>query len=125
MTQYIVKRMLLLVPTAILATMLVFTIMWVIPGDAAFAILVGDEGTFVDPKKLAELRQELGLDRPLYVQYGDWLWNTLRGDLGESTFSAVPVWNELQHRFPVTMELAILGIFLAFIVAVPLGPYRP
>jgi peptide/nickel transport system permease protein len=121
LAEYIVKRLFLFVPTVILATMVVFTLMWIVPGDAAYAILAGDEGSYVDPDELTALREKLGIDRPIYVQYGDWLWNTLRGDFGEMTLARYPVMNELKRRFPVTMELAFMGVVMAFVVAVPLG----
>jgi peptide/nickel transport system permease protein len=105
------------------ATVLVFTLFWIVPGDPALTILAGGEGDSgsVSQEQLQQLRQALGLDRPIYVQYGNWLWNVLRGDLGTSLWYKTPVWDQLKDRFLVTMELAVMAILLAFCVAVPLG----
>ena len=116
-------RVLLFIPTLLVATVLVFTLFWIVPGDPALTILAGGEGDTgsVSPEQLQQLRQALGLDRPLYVQYGSWLGNVLRGDLGTSLWYKTPVWDQLKDRFFVTMELAVMAILLAFCVAVPLG----
>jgi peptide/nickel transport system permease protein len=105
------------------ATVLVFTLFWIVPGDPALTILAGGEGDSgsVSQEQLQQLRQVLGLDRPIYVQYASWLWNVLRGDLGTSLWYKTPVWDQLKDRFLVTMELAVMAILLAFCVAVPLG----
>ena len=124
MSQYFARRVLLFIPTILLATILVFGLFWIVPGDAAMMILTGDEGDSggrVTDEDLAKLRAELGLDRHVVVQYGDWVWNLLQGDLGTSTWYRVPVLDEIKGRFFITMELAVLAIVMAFIVAVPLG----
>jgi peptide/nickel transport system permease protein len=114
---------LLFIPTLLVATVLVFTLFWIVPGDPALTILAGGEGDSgsVSQEQLQQLRQALGLDRPIYVQYGNWLWHVLRGDLGTSLWYKTPVWDQLKDRFLVTMELAVMTILLAFCVAVPLG----
>jgi peptide/nickel transport system permease protein len=123
MGEYAIRRVLLFIPTLLIATILVFTLFWIVPGDPALTILAGGEGDTgsVSPEQLQQLRQALGLDRPLYVQYGSWLGNVLRGDLGTSLWYKTPVWDQLKDRFFVTMELAVMAILLAFCVAVPLG----
>jgi peptide/nickel transport system permease protein len=123
MGEYAIRRILLFIPTLLLATVLVFTLFWIVPGDPALTILAGGEGDSgsVSPEQLQQLRRELGLDRPMYVQYASWLWNVLRGDLGTSLWYKTPVWDQLQDRFLVSMELAVMAILLAFCVAVPLG----
>lgn len=122
MRQYIVKRLLLYVPTIILVTLLVFVLMRAIPGDPATLILAGTSGggTFTEEDR-ARLRHELGTDRPLVVQYGDWMWGLLHADLGEGLYYGTPVKEELKSRFPLTMELALLSALISFIIAVPLG----
>jgi peptide/nickel transport system permease protein len=80
----------------------------------------GDSGT-VSTEQLEQLRQALGLDQPIYVQYASWLWSVLRGDLGTSLWYKTPVWDQLKDRFLVTMELAVMAMLLAFCAAVPLG----
>lgn len=124
MSQYFARRVLLFIPTLMLATIMVFGLFWIVPGDAAMMILTGDEGDSggrVTDEDLAKLRTELGLDRHVVVQYGDWVWNLLQGDLGTSTWYRVPVLDEIKGRFFITMELAVMAIVMAFVVAVPLG----
>ena len=123
MTQYIIRRLLLFIPTMILATMMVFALFWVVPGDAAMMILTGEEGEGgrVNTEDLEQLRKELGLDRPIHVQYGEWVFNLLKGDLGTSIWYRIPVMDELKGRFLVSMELAVMAILMAFVAAVPLG----
>ena len=124
MWQYATRRIMLFIPTLILATMLVFALFWIIPGDAAMMILTGDDGDSggrVGEAELAALRHKLGLDRPVYVQYGDWLWNLVQGDLGTSTYYSSPVFDDLKERFPITLQLAAMALLIAFVIAVPLG----
>jgi len=123
MGKYAIRRALLFIPTLLVATILVFTLFWIVPGDPALTILAGGEGDSgaVLPEQLQQLRQTLGLDRPIYVQYASWLTNALRGDLGTSLWYKTPVWNQLKDRFLVTMELAVMAIVLAIGAAVPLG----
>ena len=123
MGKYAIRRALLFIPTLLVATILVFTLFWIVPGDPALTILAGGEGDSgaVLPEQLQQLRQTLGLDRPIYVQYASWLTNVLRGDLGTSLWYKTPVWNQLKDRFLVTMELAVMAIVLAVCAAVPLG----
>jgi peptide/nickel transport system permease protein len=123
MGTYAMHRALLFIPTLLLATIMVFALFWLVPGDPALTILGGGEGDSgtVSPAQLQQLRQRLGLDRPVYVQYASWLWSVLHGDLGTSLWYKTPVWAQLKDRFLVTMELAVMAILLAFCAAVPLG----
>ena len=122
MREYILKRLLLFIPTIILVTLVIFTLMRVIPGDPALLILSGARGggVFTD-EDLANLRHELGTDRPAVVQYGDWMWGLLHGDLGRSLYGGYKVKDELLPRIPLTLELAFLAVILSVILAVPLG----
>jgi peptide/nickel transport system permease protein len=123
MGKYAIRRVLLFIPTLLLATVMVFALFWIVPGDPALTILGGGEGDSgtVSLEQLQRLRQTLGLDRPIYVQYASWLWRVLHGDLGTSLWYKTPVWAQLKDRFLVTMELAVMAILLAFWAAVPLG----
>src|SRR5882762_7028379 len=123
MGKYAIRRTLLFIPTLLVASILVFTLFWIVPGDPALTILGGGEGDSgaVSLEQLQQLRQALGLDRPIYVQYASWLGNVLRGDLGTSLWYKTPVWSQLKDRFLVTMELAVMAILLAVCSAVPLG----
>ncbi|MEE8158750.1 MAG: ABC transporter permease, partial [Dehalococcoidia bacterium] len=123
MLQYATHRILLFIPTILLATMLVFALFWIIPGDAAMMILTGDEGDGgrVGNDELEALRHELGLDRPIHIQYGTWVWDLLRGDMGTSLWYRDSVADELKGRFPITLELAVVAMLMAIVAAVPLG----
>ena len=122
MRQYLAKRLLLYLPTILLVTLLVFGLMRVIPGEPALLILGGASGdaNFTD-EDLRKMRHELGTDRPIYVQYGDWIWGLLHGDLGMSMYYRLPVMEELGPRIPLTIELAVMAGIISFILAVPLG----
>src|SRR6185503_5092951 len=94
-----------------------------LPGDIAEILVyqTGSESSTVQKKQIQQIRAELGLDRPVLVQYGHWMWDALRGDFGQSYSQRRPVSAILAERFPRSMELAGLTLFLAVIWAVPLG----
>ncbi|MCH8182350.1 MAG: ABC transporter permease [Proteobacteria bacterium] len=125
MLAYTVKRILLVIPTLVGILVLVFGLMQVVPGDPA-AILLGEQAT---AEAIAEVRHELGLDRPLPVQLGDYLWSSLRGDLGDSFFQNEPVTRAIGARLGATIELAVaslvfaiaLGLFLGVVAAINQG----
>src|SRR5437879_11788753 len=104
MGKYAIRRTLLFIPTLQVATILVFTLFWIVPGDPALAILAGGEGDTgsVSPEQLRQRRQSLGLDRPIYVQSASWLANALHGDLGMSFWYRTQVWHPLKDRVLVT-----------------------
>ncbi|MDA1220053.1 MAG: ABC transporter permease [Chloroflexi bacterium] len=122
MRQYVVRRFALFIPTLLLTTLIVFVLFFLVPGDAALFILTGEDGSGkVTEQDIINLRHELGLDRPIHIQYGSWLWGIVQGDLGESIWYKTPVIAELKDKFAVTLQLAVMGIVLAFIFSVPLG----
>lgn len=122
MRQYIVRRIALFVPTLLLTTLIVFVLFFLVPGDAALFILTGEDGSgAVTEQDIINLRHELGLDRPIHIQYGSWLWGIVQGDLGDSIWYKTPVVDELKDKFAVTLQLGVMGIVLAFIFSVPLG----
>ncbi len=118
---YIAKRLLLIVPTLFGAAALVFLIMRVLPGDVALLIFGGDAGGHIDPKQLAAMRERLGLDQPLWVQFGTWLWGVLRFDFGTSLWTGRPVVEELLIRLPLSLELALAATMVSVIIAIPFG----
>ena len=120
MRQYAIKRVALFIPTVLLLTIIVFTLMSIIPGDTALAILSDGEGGYTQ-KELDDLRHKLGTDRPIAVQYVDWIGGALKGNFGDSTWFNAPVMTELKTRVPRTLELAVLAIVLAVVLSVPLG----
>ena len=121
MRVYIAKRLLLIIPTLLGAAALVFLIMRVIPGDVALLIFGGDQAGSIDPKQLAAMRHRLGLDQPLVVQFGTWLWGILRFDFGTSLWTGRPVMEELLVRLPLSLELALAATVVSVIIAIPFG----
>lgn len=115
---FIVKRLGLVVPTFIGITLLVFSLIRLIPGDPVEA-MSGERG--MDPARHARLLHEFGLDRPLPVQYGEYVWRALHGDLGLSTVTHVPVFTEFIARFPATIELSCCAMLLALVIGLPAG----
>ena len=121
---YLVKRLLLFIPTMVLISIVVFVIMRLIPGDPAIQLLAGALGDAnYTQDDLDKLRKQLGTDRHIVVQYGNWTWNMLHLDFGKSLIQSTPILDDLKDRFPITMELAIMALILAAIVAVPLGVF--
>ncbi len=120
MRDYLVRRVLLILPTLFGALTLIFFIMNILPGDIALMIL-GDETGQGDPETLALLREELGLDRPLYIQYFVWLWGVFQLDFGTSLWTGVPVFEEIWVRLPVTLTLIVFSVSLSMVLAIPIG----
>ena len=115
--RYLARRLLVAVPSLLIASLIVFTLPRLIPGDAVQLMLA--ETSYA--KDIDELRAKLGLDRPLHVQYADWLGRAVRGDLGESLWTRRPVLQELGQRLPVTAELALYATIVALVIALPVG----
>lgn len=114
---FIVRRLLLTIPVLVLVTLMVFSLIHLIPGDVATAVL-GEEAT---PAAKAMLRHQLGLDKPLPVQYVTWLSNVLHGNLGQSLTDHSSVAVTIGQRLPVTIELALASFVVALIIAMPAG----
>jgi peptide/nickel transport system permease protein len=115
--RYLVKRLLVAIPSLLIATLIVFSLPRLLPGDAVELMLA--EKAYA--KDVAELRAKLGLDRALSVQYVEWLGRVARGDLGESLWTRRPVLEEIGRRLPVTLELAMVALSIAVLVAIPVG----
>jgi peptide/nickel transport system permease protein len=118
---YVTKRLLLIVPTLFGVAAVVFVIMRVIPGDVTLLILGGDQTGRIDPQQLAAMRHQLGLDQPIAVQFGTWLWSVLRLDFGTSLWTGQPVIEEVLTRLPLSLEVAILATIVSVLLAIPLG----
>lgn len=114
---YVLRRLAQVVPTALLAATLVFSLIHLIPGDPVEMML----GEGAQRSDVEALRHDLGLDRPLLEQYGSFLGGLLRGDLGSSLRSGEPVLSILVERFPATLELAVASLLVGLLVALPLG----
>ena len=123
MFRYLLRRILLMAPTLVIVTFLVFLLLLLSPGDPILLLVPIDEVGQLTDEEMDLLRSKLGLDRPIPVQYADWLVHVLQGDLGRSIHQRRPVSELLAARFPVTLELALLSVLTATIVAVPIGIY--
>ena len=119
MRQYIARRLLLTVPVVWGVSLIVFIAINLVPGDVVLAQL--QEKIQPTQEELQKMRAELGLDRPLHVQYLSWLGGVLRGDLGDSLLTREPVTKTLKTAIPSSMELAFLTAVVAFAIAIPLG----
>ncbi len=122
MRDYLLRRLVLFVPTIIGASLVVFFLVRVAPGDPALAILQGSLGQNpFSQKDYEKLRKFMGLDEPMPVQYAKWFGSIIRGDLGESSIYRIPVSDILRRRFPVTLELTVLALAFTWTVAIPVG----
>ena len=117
MRQYVIKRLLLIIPTLFCITLIVFSLTRLIPGDVV-QLMFQEQGY---AKDLAAMRTLLGLNRPLHVQYFSWLGKALQGDLGTSLWTKNPVSSEILYRLPITIELGILAMLFAVCTAIPIG----
>src|SRR4029453_16688227 len=120
MRTYVLKRLLLMVPTLLGVATLVFLLLRVLPGDVVLLRLAGEGGKVADEVLRAE-RARLGLDHALWRQYVDWIWGLVRGDLGLSMWTGRPVAQEIRIRMTLSVELTILATLLAVAVSIPLG----
>jgi peptide/nickel transport system permease protein len=117
MRQYVIKRLLLVVPTLLLISIIVFSLNHMLPGDVV--VLMFEEKAYA--KDLETLRAKLGLDRPLYIQYFSWIGQVTTGNLGESLWTKRPVLEEILRRLPVSLKLGAMAITVALCIAIPIG----
>ena len=123
MRNYIIKRLLLILPTLFLFTLMVFVIIRFLPAGV-IDLMAQQQSQFGVPADRAQIAHSLGLDVPIYTQYGRWLWNLItHGDLGNSLWRNTTVMAEILTRWPVTIELGIMGIIISQIIALPIGIY--
>ena len=120
MYRYIVKRLLLMVPTLLGAAALVFTLMRLIPGDIC-AMRLGSGGGTIDTRALAQCHRDIGADRALPLQFFDFVWGFVQFDFGKSMWSGKPVAEEILARLPISLEIALLATLVAVAMAVPMG----
>ncbi len=120
MTGYIVRRVLLIVPTLLLLGTLLFFMLQFIPGDVASTLLASEENA-ASPEAIEKLRSELGLADPLHEQYFRWLGKMVRGDLGYSAYFNQSVWEAIKPKIDVTVTLALLGVIVAIVISIPAG----
>src|ERR1700690_3351000 len=117
MYRYIIKRMLLVLPTLLGAAALVFLLMRLIPGDVCVLRLGSSGGTF-DPKAVTLCHAQLGMDRPVVLQFMEFVWGCLGLDFGRSMWSGPPVTTEILARLPISLEIALLATVIAIAIAI-------
>ncbi|MGE0600836.1 MAG: ABC transporter permease [Dehalococcoidia bacterium] len=119
MTNYIIRRLLLAIPTVLLVMFMTFMMLRLVPGSLVDTILA--DRPYSTPEDRAKLEKQLGLDEPIPTQFARYVGNVLQGDLGESPWTTTPVTTELERRLPVTIEFGIMAIFIGLIVSLPIG----
>jgi peptide/nickel transport system permease protein len=117
MLRFVVRRLLLLVPILLGLSILVFAWIHALPGSPAESLL----GEHATAQAVTQIRHQYGLDKPIYVQYWDYLQTIGTGNLGTSIATTRPVTYELEHRFPATIELALSAMVFALVFGIPLG----
>jgi peptide/nickel transport system permease protein len=117
MTMYVARRLIMLVPVLLGVTLLTFAIAQVTPGDPVVLML----GTYATPERVAQLREQLGFNDPLWMQYGRYVWNVLHGDLGTSVRGQTPVLDEILARFPSTLQLTLAAMLFSVVGGVGAG----
>ncbi len=117
MSTFILRRVLQAIPVLILASVGVFLLLHMVPGDPAL-LLAGPDAT---PEVVVAVRKDMGLDQPLPVQYTLWMSHALRGDLGKSYISRLPVWQLIQNALPATIELTLAALVMAILLGIPTG----
>jgi dipeptide transport system permease protein len=118
MIKFFLKRIAMIIPTFIGVTLLTFALIHLIPGDPV-VLIAGERG--ITPERHAILRAELGLDKPILVQYGRYVWGVLHGDLGTSIVTKQPVFKEFVTLFPATVELSFFALIFAVVFGIPAG----
>jgi peptide/nickel transport system permease protein len=122
MWTYVVKRLLLMVPTLVGVAVLVFVLMRVVPGDIVEVRFVGGgSGQFVSEEQLRLERARYGLDKPLWRQFVDWMTGILRLDLGVSMWTGAPITEEIKLRLALSLQVAVMATIVATLLAIPLG----
>jgi peptide/nickel transport system permease protein len=117
MLAYAARRVLATVPVMLIVALFVFSLLYIAPGDPA-AIIAGDQAS---PADVERIRASLGLDQPFLVRFGGWLWHVLRGDLGVSIFTNLPVTQMIAQRIEPTVSLMIITLILSLAIAIPMG----
>jgi peptide/nickel transport system permease protein len=120
MLHYVIKRVLLMIPTLLGVAVVIFVLMRLLPGDIV-EVRLASEGGYVSAETIASERARLGLDRPVWQQFVEWMWALLHGDLGESMWTGRPITYELGIRFQLSLQVALMSTLIAVVLAVPLG----
>jgi peptide/nickel transport system permease protein len=124
MLNYLIRRLLALIPTLLFASMIVFCVVRLVPGDVIDLMLSENDFSSTDLETRSQIEEALGLDKPIYIQYWYWIGNIVRhGDLGNSLWQDTAVVDDIFARLPVTIELGILSLLVALFIAIPIGIY--
>lgn len=123
MRKYAAQRLALGIPTILGAALLIFAIMRIAPGDVATMIAIGGaEGEEEKSVEAVELiREKLGLNQPLHMQFANWMWDLAHWDLGQSLWTRQPVKDLLVRRYPLTLQLSAMALLLSWLIAIPVG----
>ena len=121
MLQYIVKRLLLMIPTLFGVAVIIFLLLRVVPGDVVEAKFLAQGSQFLSQDLMNLERQKLGLDQPMWKQFTTWMWGLLRFDFGLSMWTGAPITEELKLRFALSLQLAVMATVVATLLAIPLG----
>src|SRR5690242_8963014 len=117
MLRHIIRRLLLAIPTLIVVVTLIFLVVRVIPGNPAVAAL----GEYASQDAVRKLEQQLGLDRPIWRQYVEYMGALARGDLGKSMINRRPAWSQIRFVLPYTLELTAAAMLIALLLGIPTG----
>ncbi len=124
MGTYLLRRLLALIPTLLIASILVFSVVRLVPGNVLDLMLSENDYSASSHDTRADLEKALGLDDPIYLQYLNWISDVvLHGDLGQSLWRSTSVNAEIAERLPVTIELGVLSLVIALVIAIPVGVY--
>ena len=124
MQQYLVRRLILGAFTALLVSVLIFSLLRIAPGDVAMMIaleMAGGEADHVTEEQLAQIREDIGLNQPVYLQYFTWIGGWVTGNWGESMFSSEGIWVSFKSKLPVTFQLVIMAQTMAICLGLPAG----
>ena len=121
MINYTIKRIFEVIPVLLIVSIIVFSVMHLLPGDPTLLMLAGAEGGSIPQERLDELRIIMGLNKPLYEQYYNFISNAISGDLGTSIRLRTPVTEILLQKFPYTIKLSLLGLMIAIFLGVVIG----
>ena len=121
MARYVLHRFLLMIPTLLGVVVLIFLLLRVVPGDVVELRFMSGQNAFVDQKMMAEERAKLGLDKPIWRQFVDYLWGLVRLDLGRSMWTGSPITEEIKLRLALSLQLALMATAVATVLAIPLG----
>jgi ABC-type dipeptide/oligopeptide/nickel transport system permease component len=117
MLRHVVRRLLLAIPTLFVVVTIIFLVVRVIPGDPATAVL----GDYATDESVATLREQMGLNEPIWRQYLDYMTGLLTGDLGDSLISRAPAWDQIRYVIPYTLELTAAALMVALVLGIPTG----